>query len=92
MAKIKTKPYTIKYGPERKKISPEIRSALAGGGIEVEVPEDLMHILEKGTYEIIKEKKVEIPKKEVKKPKKTKKITKVEEKVSIEDLDTSYKK
>ena len=87
MAKIKTEYLKARFGPERKKLG-LLRSSLMAGG-ETIVPDELVYILEKGTYTKIREKKVETPKKEIKKPKKTKKINK-EEKASLEDLNPSY--
>ena len=86
MAIVKTEPGQIKFGPERKKLG-GIKGPLYKGG-EVTVPDELIYILEKGTYEMISENKTQEAPKKSKKSKNNKKETKVVDEASIEDQST----
>ncbi len=83
MAIIQAEKRLIKFGPERKKLG-ELRGSLKAG-LETEVPDDLMYILEEGTYEIVSEKKTKEAPKKSKKSKNNKEEIKVVDEVSIED-------
>ncbi len=78
MAKVKTEPRLVQFGPDRKKLGPEILSQLKAGTEGVEVPDDSMYILQKGTYEIISQNKAEEAPKKSKKSKTEKNKSKEE--------------